>query len=1359
MNAAAITSCQARQWRFQNALEEKNADEAIRQFALAFEESAATACIDKDGRPKTVPHDCWKKCRSKIKKLTPIAAPILKGGGSSDFTVPVCQPSISVRRHVKQLRRVQSLYRQLESFERSGVEAAGNKCQQLWIKICSANGFEHGFQYWILLQFGIFVPTALPTAEYVQSLYLQLQEFVKEEVTIERQARCSFQKMQLLEDIAGGGRTIFRSVRDPTPPPPSFISFSRCQKIQKQRWKKEGNSRILYHGQCVLEIGMPVMFQGQRVLLENVDNKFLFVNPPLTCRDCHDLNIHQECHTADPNEMQHHVATAWGEMWQCPESNGEEKERVAEFITALDDCPSCPYKPFCMEEWKKMMKGVKRRSSRGACGFSMLDVKRMPEVLLEWLFCLYRAVEGGMNWPQRLTLARVAMLAKPGESVHRPLGIRPITILSVLYRLWSRFRSLQVLEFLGRHVPPQVGGIASKLSADALSAWVGDIIDVAHSTNDHRCGLVIDLQKCFNLVPRWPLKQLLSRLGIPDEYISAHLAMLNHLNRHIEIAGQIGDVVPSTCGIPEGCAASVSCMVALTVLAANVMQRVCPTVQVSMFADNWAVITQAIQTLQNVVQMLERFVHCLGMKLAPSKSWLWGTSCELRKGLRDVTMSGQPVPVKNSAKDLGCDIAYTKQMTKKTSLGRLDKSLRVLRRIRKKRIPKNFLGRMCTAVGVGIVSYGSEMVRFTNKQFHSLRCAIASSLGLYKSGANTLLAIGATGLTVDPQVRLLRRRIKFFRKFFKIFPSRRQSFLHRITKHVSKNRVSGIAAHFHCAMRDVGWKCEDEGNIVHQAGIKCNWVHDSIPYIFQCLDKAWEATITTRIDRKGFDLDTLSAKSFNDVIKHRGPQQQGLLLAIASGKHVTRDALAHYAKDDPTCPFCSAIDGKEHRVFHCQGLQDLRTKHGEAISWIMSQPKGVLHFGLAPDSNDAVRLRQHVFSRGIQRHIPDVNSQGKVFTDGSCFNNMSWEHAIAGAAVILVTGEYQWQLVAREVVPTPDHSSYRGEGYAVVLALQNFWKVHIHSDCAAVVDEVQRMIHDHALGVDIAVKSHPDIWSVVAWHIKQRLPGEVKITKVKAHVNWQQLDSGDAKQCAYFNAMVDLEAKKSVAADNFWQKFETMWEQKKSVLQGLRKYHDFLWQVYERSFNVQPRQRPCDTQPSFAELWCFQGCGKILPAPCQHDIDTCPFGKKFAMRVLAWWNQIQWYEGAPITVLEAYFDFCFESYSQMPVRMSDNSWKLREDCVEADVSSLRLGLQNHAWLRFLRWWFNCIQCPELQIIRSNAMFSYGPTITTWSISMRPKLLRGERVSSELWQYLHSSGTTSRNFKRPWSFLSSKTEQS
>jgi hypothetical protein len=248
-----------------------------------------------------------------------------------------------------------------------------------------------------------------------------------------------------------------------------------------------------------------------------------------------------------------------------------------------------------------MMKGVKNRSARGACGFSMLDVKRLPSALLLWLFSLYEAVESGMQWPARLTIARVTMLSKPGEEINKPLGVRPITILSTLYRLWSRYRSLQVLKFLGQIVPPQIGGIASKLSADVLTAMVGDTVDDAHCNNNHCCGLVIDLQKCFNLVPRWPIGKLMEKLGIPVCYTDAHMAMLNNLCRHIEISGQIGDITPSTCGVPEGCAASVVCMCALTILAAHVMQSVSPTVSVSMFADNWAVITRTVHVLVAVI--------------------------------------------------------------------------------------------------------------------------------------------------------------------------------------------------------------------------------------------------------------------------------------------------------------------------------------------------------------------------------------------------------------------------------------------------------------------------------------------------------------------------------------------------------------------------------------------------------------------------------------------------------------------------------------------------------------------------------------------------------------------------------------
>jgi hypothetical protein len=119
-------------------------------------------------------------------------------------------------------------------------------------------------------------------------------------------------------------------------------------------------------------------------------------------------------------------------------------------------------------------------------------------------------------------------------------------------------------------------------------------------------------------------------------------------------------------------------------------------------------------------------------------------------------------------------------------------------------------------------------------------------------------------------------------------------------------------------------------------------------------------------------------------------------------------------------------------------------------------------------------------------------------------------------------------------------------------------------------------------------------------------------------------------------------------------------------------------------------------QPSFAELWNMQGIARIIPGPDQQDIQRCPFGAKFAQRVLSWWIKLQWFDGPPVSAVEIYFDFCIDTRSQVPVRLDGNVWKLREDSIEADVTTQRLGLQNHAWLKFLRWWIEKLQCHDMQ---------------------------------------------------------------
>ena len=280
---------------------------------------------------------------------------------------------------------------------------------------------------------------------------------------------------------------------------------------------------------------MPVQFQGQDAMLVDVGDECLFLDRPVRCKSMDNPVVSQSCAEPCPHKMQDMVCHAWNHFWQAPDVVTNE---AAEFIRNLSDCPSCPFQDFNVDAWRKCIKGVKVKSARGACGFSMKDVQRMPETLMQWLFQIYRAAENGMPWPDRTSLARVVMLAKPGEDNHRPLSVRPITIVSVLYRLWSRYRSLQVIKYLGNIVPPQVGGVASRLSADCLTALVCDVLEEAHYTGNHKCGLVIDLQKCFNLIPRTTLALLMEKVADPA-------AICQRTPRHVERVETLGGKLPA----------------------------------------------------------------------------------------------------------------------------------------------------------------------------------------------------------------------------------------------------------------------------------------------------------------------------------------------------------------------------------------------------------------------------------------------------------------------------------------------------------------------------------------------------------------------------------------------------------------------------------------------------------------------------------------------------------------------------------------------------------------------------------------------------------------------------------------------
>ena len=138
-----------------------------------------------------------------------------------------------------------------------------------------------------------------------------------------------------------------------------------------------------------------------------------------------------------------------------------------------------------------------------------------------------------MTTPEEWKKSRVIVLFKKGDT-QKPENYRPITLLPVLYKLFSRMLQARIKSILEDAQPVDQAGFRSGFScADHLQT----ISMVAEKMNEHRLPLwvcAIDFKKAFDTVEHRSLWQALKNQGIPRRYV----ALLQDLYQ-----GQTGQVI------------------------------------------------------------------------------------------------------------------------------------------------------------------------------------------------------------------------------------------------------------------------------------------------------------------------------------------------------------------------------------------------------------------------------------------------------------------------------------------------------------------------------------------------------------------------------------------------------------------------------------------------------------------------------------------------------------------------------------------------------------------------------------------------------------------------------------------------
>lgn len=379
-------------------------------------------------------------------------------------------------------------------------------------------------------------------------------------------------------------------MRDEPTPPLATITWNNTIPIPKIRWAKSGHKNLPYHKEHKVDPNFPIVFQGQSRNIIRVSPGLVELDEPVTLKNSHENFFTQKITSADVFDVHSGLICEWGKLWNRDSANDSSQgwTEAAEFVSSLQDCPTCPFQELNESVWVDSLKGVKKLTARGADGFSTRDCTLIQGELLLWLIQILQHIESGNQWPQQWILARVVVLSK-GYEPKTPLDIRPISILSKFYRLWPRLRSLEVLRHIGSLMPPQVSATSGGVSADLLAAYTADQIESAHFHQNPMCGIVIDLVKCYNLVPWLPSQWILSKLGIPSSYITAMFRFLEGIQRTFDFHGNCSDPIAASNGIAEGCAMSVALMAALSWFCHKIMEATHPEDIAVCYADNWGI--------------------------------------------------------------------------------------------------------------------------------------------------------------------------------------------------------------------------------------------------------------------------------------------------------------------------------------------------------------------------------------------------------------------------------------------------------------------------------------------------------------------------------------------------------------------------------------------------------------------------------------------------------------------------------------------------------------------------------------------------------------------------------------------------
>eukprot|EP00435_Cladocopium_sp_Y103_P069089 s1031_g32.t1 len=314
-----------------------------------------------------------------------MAAPRFKQGRPTDVHVQEPSVALKVRQVQKQARRLQTLERLLRKALSPCPADAIQEAHRVWRSVVSSAGFSRSFAHWAVTQAHLTWSDCASVAQVVvlKDTVMQFAQACASHAW--KRKRLLFNEQVERSWQAENGSLPYRLVKDPQKPPVTDLIIQLLIRLSPQSWNRVGKSWLKvsnpqdFPDQCeLLGIGSPCRVVGRA-------NNAIQVNRLVSRKEA--ASLYRESVSADPALWSEHFLQQWGEYWN---RDTVDQDSIDQVLATLPDIPAMEVPLLSLADWKQALRTAKRRTMRGAEGWSVQELLWLPDHFIESLLQISR---------------------------------------------------------------------------------------------------------------------------------------------------------------------------------------------------------------------------------------------------------------------------------------------------------------------------------------------------------------------------------------------------------------------------------------------------------------------------------------------------------------------------------------------------------------------------------------------------------------------------------------------------------------------------------------------------------------------------------------------------------------------------------------------------------------------------------------------------------------------------------------------------------------------------------------------------------------------------------------------------------